>query len=249
MIKVTTIRSSRTISGPKFGNHAIIAHAWLLVVPTIIVLPSCLHHTSGIMHLGSRRSRPAGPPRTPARLSPSRNKALSHCRGRVPSSANFSCESRSRGPQSWSPIRQLVPDAFTEAGSLTDDRRQFKVFYGSPYPATKTRHGTQLHSALLNANYRFLFIASGAPLGVPCSFAEFPLIAPGGHNLGMWTIDEQEIREMGGWAPDVLRPAHVNDVAVNFVESRRRFPTLNDTAVGKGLDITDMFEMANRQRP
>ncbi|KAH9021739.1 hypothetical protein EDB85DRAFT_2152218 [Lactarius pseudohatsudake] len=32
----------------------------------------------------------------------------------------------------------------------------------------------QLHSTLLDTNCRFLFIASGAPLGVPFSFVEFP---------------------------------------------------------------------------
>ena len=46
------------------------------------------------------------------------------------------------------------------------------------------------------------FMAGGALLGVPFSFAEFPLTAPDGLNLGTWMVDELQTRETRNLAPD-----------------------------------------------
>ncbi|KAH9018659.1 hypothetical protein EDB84DRAFT_1518729 [Lactarius hengduanensis] len=89
--------------------------------------------------------------------------------------------------------------------------------------------------------YRFPIHASGTPLGVPLSFAEFPL------TTGTWTIDELQICEMrtGLYVVYVaglhLRPEHMWQIS-----DKRRSRTKKKTALGKGMEMIDMSEMAVR---
>ncbi|KAN0131553.1 hypothetical protein V8E53_010661 [Lactarius tabidus] len=98
------------------------------------------------------------------------------------------------------PRLELVRDAFTEAGFLAVDRRPLK-----------------LHCTPLNANYRRPMPGQRrAPGGVPFSFAVFPAAGP---NLGTWTVDELQIREIGRrtglmcGSPDAIFGLSVVDMA------------------------------------
>ncbi|KAH9018657.1 hypothetical protein EDB84DRAFT_1518723 [Lactarius hengduanensis] len=80
----------------------------------------------------------------------------------------------------------------------------------------------------------FQFLAcrpSGTPLGVPLSFAEFPL------TTGTWVIDELQICEMrtGLYVYRIWQ-----------ISGKRRSRTNKETAVGNGMEMIIMFEMAVR---
>ncbi|KAH9165931.1 kinase A anchor protein [Lactarius sanguifluus] len=83
-------------------------------------------------------------------------------------------------------VCELIRNAFMEAGFLAADRRPLK-----------------LHCTLLNTNYRRPMLGQRrAPGRVPFNFTAFPSAARDNSNLGMWTVDELQICEMGSWAPD-----------------------------------------------
>ncbi|KAH9043549.1 AKAP7 2'5' RNA ligase-like domain-containing protein, partial [Lactarius deliciosus] len=83
-------------------------------------------------------------------------------------------------------VCELIRDAFMEAGFLAADRRPLK-----------------LHCTLLNTNYRRPVPGQRRPAGrVPFNFTTFPSAARDNSNLGIWTVDELQICEMGSWAPD-----------------------------------------------
>ncbi|KAH9172599.1 hypothetical protein EDB89DRAFT_2069481 [Lactarius sanguifluus] len=106
-------------------------------------------------------------------------------------------------------LNGLVRDAFAEAGSLSPTISacsRYSTIRHTPLRGPALRSVAihtiswlcpQLHSTLPDTNCRFPFVASGAPLDVPFSFAEFPLTAPDGLDLGTWTVGELKIREMG----------------------------------------------------
>ncbi|KAH9015741.1 kinase A anchor protein [Lactarius deliciosus] len=180
--------------------------------PSIVVQPRRLHLTLGVMALAPSRAAvdPAAEPETErdvaaaarllADLAPRIRAILARAPLRVPLGRltvmqpdPMRAHVLYAEPDISSPdgrrlraVCELIRNAFMEAGFLAADRRPLK-----------------LHCTLLNTNYRRPVPGQRRPAGrIPFNFTTFPSAARDNSNLGMWTVDELQICEMGSWAPD-----------------------------------------------
>ncbi|KAI0262406.1 kinase A anchor protein [Gloeopeniophorella convolvens] len=170
--------------------------------PSIVINPRRLHLTLGVMSLAAGTSRDlAGARALLDSLRPRILELLAHTPLLVrldklatmqpdPTCAHVlyaAPDVRSSEGRRLRAVAEFVHGAFKQAGFLVDERRPLK-----------------LHCTILNTTYRRPPPGQRRATGrMPFSYAAFPPPAPGGtEGLGVWSVDELQICEMGSWAPD-----------------------------------------------